>query len=301
VSAPPSKLDLPGFVLRAWSVEDAAALRAALASSDAHLRAWTPWVIDGRVPGLTLEDRLARHAADFAAGTEWVYGLFTPDGTEVLGGCGLYPRVGPNAVELGYWLAAGHTGRGLATRAAAELTRVAFLAPDIDRVEIRCDPRNGASARVPQRLGYRIRETAAADLQVWELARAEFIERTTNDSLRACEAALRAAQLTSDVVALERLVDDALVFTGPDGALYGKGDDLAAHRQGLIRITRLEPSEERVQRFGIIAVVSVRMEMAGTFRGTPFAGPFRYTRIWCERPDGWRVVAGHVSAVLSAP
>jgi ketosteroid isomerase-like protein len=118
-----------------------------------------------------------------------------------------------------------------------------------------------------------------------------------DDPLRACEAALRQAQLAGDAGALDRLVDDALVFTGPDGAVYGKADDLEAHREGWVRITRLEPSEERVQRFGSIAVVSVRMEMAGTFRGAPFAGPFRYTRVWRERPGGWRVVAGHVSAV----
>jgi len=118
-----------------------------------------------------------------------------------------------------------------------------------------------------------------------------------DDSLRACEAALRQAQLAGDVAALERLVDDALVFTGPDGAVYGKSDDLDAHRQGWVRITRLEPSEERIQRFGTVAVVSVRMEMAGAFRGAPFAGPFRYTRVWREGPGGWRVVAGHVSAV----
>lgn len=121
----------------------------------------------------------------------------------------------------------------------------------------------------------------------------------TDDALRAAEAALRRAQLAGDAGALERLVDDALVFTGPDGALYGKADDLDAHRHGWVRITRLEPSEERVQRFGTIAVVSVRMDMAGTFRGAPFAGPYRYTRVWCARPDGWRVVAGHVSAVLA--
>jgi ketosteroid isomerase-like protein len=117
------------------------------------------------------------------------------------------------------------------------------------------------------------------------------------DPLLAAEEALRRAQLTGDAAALARLVDDALVFTGPDGLLYGKQDDLAAHREGWVRITRLEPSEERVQRLGPVAVVSVRMEMAGTFRGAPFAGPFRYTRVWCERPEGWRVVAGHVSAV----
>lgn len=121
---------------------------------------------------------------------------------------------------------------------------------------------------------------------------------TTEDSLLACEAALRRAQLASDVAEIDRLVDEALVFTGPDGAVYGKADDLEAHRTGMVRITRLEPSEERIQRFGSIAVISVRMDMRGSFRGEAFAGPFRYTRIWCARPGGWRVVAGHVSAVV---
>jgi len=118
-------------------------------------------------------------------------------------------------------------------------------------------------------------------------------------SLHAAEAALRRAQLSSDLAALDVLLDDALMFVGPDGAVYAKRDDLEAHRSGAIRISRLDPSEERIQRYGQIAVVSVRMEMAGSFQGTPFAGPFRYTRVWRERADGWRIVAGHVSAVQS--
>ena len=122
----------------------------------------------------------------------------------------------------------------------------------------------------------------------------------SGDSLRAAENALRRAQLEGDAAAIERLVDDALVFTGPDGRVYGKHDDVDAHRKGWVRITRLEPSDERIQQFGDIAVVSVQMEMAGTFQGTPFGGPHRYTRVWCRRPDGWRIVAGHVSAVASA-
>ena len=175
---PPPAIRLSGLELRAWSVADAPALRAALAASDAHLRAWTPWVLDGRVPGEALEDRLARHAAGFAAGEEWVYGLFGVDGVEVLGGCGLYPRVGPRAVELGYWLAAAHTGRGLATRAAAALTALAFESPDVDHVEIHCDVRNAPSARVAERLGYRLVESSGAHtephLQLWRLERDDF-------------------------------------------------------------------------------------------------------------------------------
>jgi RimJ/RimL family protein N-acetyltransferase len=182
---PPPRVETPSFTLRVWSVEDAPLLREALAVSDAHLRAWTPWVVDGRVPGASLESRLAKHAEAFAARTEWVYGMFSPDGTAVLGGCGLYPRVGPGAIEIGYWLSVLHTGRGLATEAAAVLTRLAFAAPAVERVEIRCDPRNVASARVPHRLGYRVETNAAAvpdefavdrataDLMIWRLSRAE--------------------------------------------------------------------------------------------------------------------------------
>lgn len=116
-------------------------------------------------------------------------------------------------------------------------------------------------------------------------------------NVHAAELALRRAQLAGDVDALAALIDDELVFTGPDGAIYGKQDDLNAHRSGAIRITELDPSDERVQDFGAIVVVSVRMNMRGSFNGARFAGPFRYTRIWRLRDDGWRVVAGHVSAV----
>jgi uncharacterized protein DUF4440 len=121
---------------------------------------------------------------------------------------------------------------------------------------------------------------------------------STPASLLACESALRRAQLKGDVNELDRLIDDSLVFTGPNGLVYGKRDDLEAHRRGAIRITRLDPSEERIQNFGDIAVVSVRMEMSGTFEGQAFSGPSRYTRVWRRYGDTWRIVAGHVSAVM---
>lgn len=118
-------------------------------------------------------------------------------------------------------------------------------------------------------------------------------------SVRAAELALRDAQLHGNVAMLSELIDDALVFTGPDGLLYSKQDDLAAHRAGDIRIERLEPSEEQVLEFGDIVVVNVRMEMRGTFKSAPFAGPARYTRVWRLTDAGWKVVAGHVSPITA--
>ena len=121
----------------------------------------------------------------------------------------------------------------------------------------------------------------------------------TDDPILACEAELRAAMLTNDVAALDRLIDDALMFVALDGTVVGKEDDVAAHRARRLRLTSLEPSDRHVQRHGAIAVVTVRMALDGTWDGAPASGTYRYTRVWREGPDGWRIVAGHLSAVSS--
>src|SRR5687768_1088695 len=95
--------------------------------------------------------------------------------------------------------------------------------------------------------------------------------------IAALEAQLRAAQLTADVVALDWLISDDLLFTGPDGALATKVDDLAAYREGVVRFSTHEPEELRVRRVGAeVAVVALRTRIAGSYAGTPFSGSARY-------------------------
>ena len=43
------------------------------------------------------------------------------------------------------------------------MTVAAFGLPDVDRLEIHCDPANVASAAIPAKLGYRHRETLRAN------------------------------------------------------------------------------------------------------------------------------------------
>jgi ketosteroid isomerase-like protein len=123
----------------------------------------------------------------------------------------------------------------------------------------------------------------------------------TDPDIAALEAELRAAQLASDVAALDRLVSDDLLFTGPDGELAGKADDLAIHRDGVVRLSAHEPEELRVRRVrDDVVVAALRARLAGVFGGAPFAGTYRYTRVWAREGGRWRVVAGHVSAVPGA-
>jgi ketosteroid isomerase-like protein len=115
----------------------------------------------------------------------------------------------------------------------------------------------------------------------------------------ACEAQIRAAQLAADVEALDRLIDDDLLFTGPDGQLGTKAQDLDAHRSGLVRFLEHEPEELRVRRIGADAAVSaLRARLAVEVAGTLVRGTYRYTRVWVrEGGSAWRVVGGHVSEV----
>ena len=112
------------------------------------------------------------------------------------------------------------------------------------------------------------------------------------------ESQLRAAQLGADVAALDRLIADDLLFTGPDGALATKADDLAAYRDGVMRVATHQPRELRVRRVGTdVAVVALGAHMTGSYAGAPFAGTARYTRVWAREGGRWRIVAGQVSVV----
>ena len=120
-----------------------------------------------------------------------------------------------------------------------------------------------------------------------------------DDEIVALEARLRDAQLAADVAALDRLIADALLFTGPDGQLGTKAADLAAHASGAVRIRTHTPEELRIRRVGAdVAVTALRTRLSVEVGGALVEGTYRYTRVWA-REDGrpWRVVGGHVSAV----
>lgn len=122
---------------------------------------------------------------------------------------------------------------------------------------------------------------------------------TADPEIVACEARLRAAQLGADVAALDLLIADTLLFTGPDGRLGSKAGDLEAHGSGAIRFRAHEPEELRVRRFGAdVAVTALRARLAVEVGGALVRGTYRYTRVWAREDGGpWRVVGGHVSEV----
>ncbi|MBO1075653.1 nuclear transport factor 2 family protein [Roseomonas marmotae] len=122
----------------------------------------------------------------------------------------------------------------------------------------------------------------------------------TEAEVEEAEAALREATLTGDVVSLDGLLSEALIFTDQTGRVIGKSEDMEAHRTGLLRLTRVQVSEQEIRLAGNAAVVTLRAELAGTWDSNAFVGAFRYTRVWRREEAGLRVLAAHCSGAAVA-
>ena len=116
------------------------------------------------------------------------------------------------------------------------------------------------------------------------------------EGLRDAERRLQRAQLASDVAALDRLIDDRLIFTGPDGRRYTKQDDLQVHLSGRQSMTRVDEEDLTVLVVGGTGVTWFLGTLEGTMDGEPFRARVRYTRTWIRDDNGWRLIAAHVSA-----
>jgi len=139
------------LVLRPWQTEDAPALVAAW--EDPEIRLWTG------VP----------ERRDLAAAQRWIAGvdarrarwlsldLVVDRGGAVVGEVGLWDldRAAGTA-QAGWWTAAAHRGKGVATTATTLLVRWATTALGLHEVLARCDPANPASRIVAERAGARV-------------------------------------------------------------------------------------------------------------------------------------------------
>lgn len=100
------------------------------------------------------------------------------------------------------------------------------------------------------------------------------------------EGRLVSAQLRDDVDESDRLLAPDLIYTTFTGELGRKEDDLALHRSGRFRITRMEVAEREVRDLGNTMVVVVLMHTAGVLDGARMRKSLRYTRVWTQTDHG---------------
>ena len=143
-------------IIRCYQPSDAEMLRLSINESIEHLRPWMPWI---KHEPQTLEqkvDLLRTFRGQFDMGIDYTFGIFNKEETELIGSTGMHTRLEGNARELGYWINVRHINHGYATEAMKALIKVGFEIEMLDRLEIRCDPRNVQSQNIPQKLGFNL-------------------------------------------------------------------------------------------------------------------------------------------------
>jgi RimJ/RimL family protein N-acetyltransferase len=141
-------------VIRCYEPEDAPLLKAAVDSSIEHLLPWMPWA---RFEPQSVEEKVElcrMFRGQFDLDQNYVYGIFSADETEQLGGSGFHKRSHEGALEIGYWVAESATGRGIATEVTAVQTRAGFELAGLDRIDIQVEPTNERSLAIPRKLGF---------------------------------------------------------------------------------------------------------------------------------------------------
>ncbi|MFT8649123.1 MAG: nuclear transport factor 2 family protein [Bifidobacterium psychraerophilum] len=114
-------------------------------------------------------------------------------------------------------------------------------------------------------------------------------------ALDAAESDMQQAMKSSDVVALDRMISDDLVFTGIDGAAISKEDDLEAHRSGATHFERLDEVSRIVHASDGRNFTEVVADVATSAEGATRVARLKWHRDW-EFIDGrWQVVKGSVA------
>jgi RimJ/RimL family protein N-acetyltransferase len=179
---PAYRIETSRLVVRCYNPVDAPLLHDAVQASREHLKPWMPWAHQDQ----TLQEHvelLRTFRGQFDLGEDFVYGIFSADETRLIGGSGLHTRRGAHIREIGYWVRVEDIHQGYASETAAALVKVAFELDQVQRVEIRCDPDNAASAAIPARLGFTREGNLRAhsifldqprDTEVWSLLAGEY-------------------------------------------------------------------------------------------------------------------------------
>ncbi|AWT43621.1 MULTISPECIES: GNAT family N-acetyltransferase [Streptomyces] len=151
----PVTLTTDRLLLRAVGPQDTDAVYAA--AQDPDIQRWTT------IPSPYLPE----HARGFteqvvpdgwADGSMYTFGVFLPEGEELVGMVGLTMR-SLGVAEIGFWATKEHRGRGYLTEASVAASHWAFTAVAVDRVEWRAEVGNHASRAVALRAGFTVEGT----------------------------------------------------------------------------------------------------------------------------------------------
>ncbi|MCM3789017.1 nuclear transport factor 2 family protein [Domibacillus indicus] len=111
------------------------------------------------------------------------------------------------------------------------------------------------------------------------------------------EERLRQAMLTSNVKALDELIDHDLIFVNHFGQVLTKEADLEAHRSEVVNFTDITVMEQRVKLLDLSAITVTRVSLEGNAGADSIEEEMCYMRVWRPIDGKLKIISGHCSSV----
>jgi ketosteroid isomerase-like protein len=120
----------------------------------------------------------------------------------------------------------------------------------------------------------------------------------TTENAMAAEEALARAFRNNDADAISNLLDSSwAVVTANGDVVEGPETFPSGIKSGYRTLRTFDMSEPRVRLYGNVALITIKLDLAGVFGGKPFEVLERETDIWVWKDGGWKCVLTHESFV----
>ena len=101
----------------------------------------------------------------------------------------------------------------------------------------------------------------------------------------------------NDAKSFEALLADDFLYTSPVGEVVDRKTYLYNLQEKIVLMTSVEATDELVRVYGNTAIVTATWTVDEAYRGFPFKGPCRITKVWINQNGNWKAAAFQVTFI----
>jgi ketosteroid isomerase-like protein len=114
------------------------------------------------------------------------------------------------------------------------------------------------------------------------------------------EQQVRNAVLKGDTSVLAQHLSDDYVGIAPDGQVLDKNQSIQNLKNGTVKYSSIDVTDERVRMYGDTAIYSGSADVKMTIDGQPQNGKLRATIVWAKQNGQWKRVSFQATPVQTA-
>jgi hypothetical protein len=122
----------------------------------------------------------------------------------------------------------------------------------------------------------------------------------TEKAVAGLEEQIRRAVIKGDTSILEQYLADNYVGIGPNGIKDGKSHTIQAVKDGTVKYSAIDVTEENVRMYGNTGIYNGRGNVKMTINGQPLTADVRVTIVWVKQNGQWKRVSFQATQVQPA-